>query len=216
MVRGRRPEHDRDKILEIGAELFTRNGYHATGLKEILEACQVPKGSFYNFFESKEHFAVEILEHYRTIEFDQWEERMAALKGSHYDKIFQMIQQEIERFGSKQYATGCLLSNLAGEVSQSSPLFSEAIAHSTEIVLKAITDDVVACQLEGTMRNDLSAESIAEMLLNHWHGALIRCKVLNSTTPLNNHLDLIASFHLPPGQSGTADIKNDEDNHETA
>ncbi|WP_458576072.1 TetR family transcriptional regulator [Aliamphritea spongicola] len=27
-------------------ELFNRRGYHGTGIKEILDACQVPKGSF--------------------------------------------------------------------------------------------------------------------------------------------------------------------------
>ncbi len=198
MARGRRPEHNRAYILETGAQLFTRKGYHATGLKEILATCQVPKGSFYNFFESKEHFAVEIIEHYRTIEFERWDEKMAALQGSHFEKITQMIEQEIERFGNEQYAIGCLLANMAGEVSQSSPLFSAAIAHSMNIVLQAITDDVKKFQYEGNMRTDLPASLIAEFILNNWQGALLRCKVENSISPLRNHLILLNSFKPQP------------------
>lgn len=198
MARGRRPEHNRAQILETGAQLFTRNGYHATGLKEILAACQVPKGSFYNFFESKEHFAVEILEHYRTIEFERWDEKMSALQGNHFEKITQMIEQEVERFGNEQYAAGCLLANMAGEVSQASPLFSAAIAHSMDMVLHSITNDVEKFQHEGSMRDDLPAALIAEFILNNWQGSLLRCKVENSITPLRNHLALLNSFKPQP------------------
>ncbi|MCV6590467.1 MAG: TetR/AcrR family transcriptional regulator [Marinobacterium sp.] len=194
MNRGRRTEHSRDKILQIGAELFTRNGYHATGVKEILTTCKVPKGSFYNFFESKEHFAVEILEHYRTIEFERWHTLAAQLQGNHFERMYQIIEKEIERFGNEQYACGCLLANLSGEVSQCSPLFSATIARSIRMVHDAITDDVLQCQQEGSLRRDLPADIVADVLLNHWQGALLRCKVENSTLPLQNHLTLLNSF----------------------
>lgn len=194
MPRGRRTEHCRDQILEIGARLFTRDGYHATGIKDILDACQVPRGSFYNFFESKEHFAIEILEHYRTIEFERWDERMATLQGSHFEKIKTMVEQEIERFGNSQCAVGCLLANLSGEVSQSTPRFSAAIAHSMQLVQDAIREDVEICQREGSIRTDMPADVIADCLLNHWQGSLLRCKIANSITPLHNHLELLNSF----------------------
>lgn len=194
MPRGRRSEHCRDQILEIGAALFTRNGYHATGLKEILEACQVPRGSFYNFFESKEHFAVEIIEHYRTIEFERWDEKMAQLEGSHFNKVRTMISQEIERFGSENYAAGCLLANLSGEVGQCSPRFTQAIASSMQMVEQAIADDVTLCQQEGTIRSDMPAGTLALLLLNDWMGALLRCKIDSSVQPLYSHLALLDSF----------------------
>ena len=48
-----------------------QQGYHGTGLKEILDAVQIPKGSFYNYFGSKENFAAEVIQHYINPFIDQ-------------------------------------------------------------------------------------------------------------------------------------------------
>ncbi len=40
----------RDRLIATAAHLFRRNGYHATGLSELLSAAQVPKGSLYHHF----------------------------------------------------------------------------------------------------------------------------------------------------------------------
>lgn len=190
MVRGRRPEHSREKILEIGAELFTRNGYHATGLKEILDACQVSKGSFYNFFESKEHFAVEIIEHYQSMELERWDEQLENFQGSHLDRIEQLLAAEIERFGDDMETCGCLLANLSGEVSQASEKFRDAVQRSAEKVLQLIERDMRICQQEGSVRTDISARKLAEAAWHNWQGALLRSKALNSLAPLHDHREI--------------------------
>ena len=55
---------NRENLLNHGVALLMQQGYHGTGLQEILDAVQVPKGSFYNYFGSKENFAAEIIGHY--------------------------------------------------------------------------------------------------------------------------------------------------------
>jgi AcrR family transcriptional regulator len=40
----------RDRIVETSAELFRRQGYSATGVKQIVTAAQAPFGSLYHFF----------------------------------------------------------------------------------------------------------------------------------------------------------------------
>lgn len=52
---GTEARHDtRDRILDAGAELILGRGFSAVGLAEILGRAQVPKGSFYYYFDSKE------------------------------------------------------------------------------------------------------------------------------------------------------------------
>src|SRR3989440_12967033 len=40
----------RERIVESSAELFRRQGYAATGVKQIVTAAQAPFGSLYHFF----------------------------------------------------------------------------------------------------------------------------------------------------------------------
>ena len=52
------------RLTAAGHELFTRCGYHATGIQQITDQAGVPKGSFYYYFRSKEAFGVALLERY--------------------------------------------------------------------------------------------------------------------------------------------------------
>src|SRR5246127_5846844 len=58
----------REHLIDVGVGLMHRNGYNATGLTDILKAADVPKGSFYHHFGSKEDFAAAALERYTTRE----------------------------------------------------------------------------------------------------------------------------------------------------
>lgn len=40
----------KEEIIEKAAQLFSEKGYYGVGLKELLDACGVPKGSFYYYF----------------------------------------------------------------------------------------------------------------------------------------------------------------------
>lgn len=54
----------REHILVTGQRIMAGKGFSAVGLKEILEESDIPKGSFYYYFSSKEDFGVAMLEHY--------------------------------------------------------------------------------------------------------------------------------------------------------
>ena len=55
-------ESKKEHILQAGLEVMKAHGYNGTSVKDIVDAAAVPKGSFYNYFVSKESFAVEALE----------------------------------------------------------------------------------------------------------------------------------------------------------
>jgi len=47
----------RDHLVEVGLQTFRAGGYNHTGVKDLVAAADVPKGSFYYYFDSKEDFA---------------------------------------------------------------------------------------------------------------------------------------------------------------
>lgn len=54
MAASRQDSTTRDRIHRIAAELFARNGYHATGMAELSDAVQLGRGALYYHINSKE------------------------------------------------------------------------------------------------------------------------------------------------------------------
>lgn len=53
-------------IIEKASELFAKNGFDATSVQEITDACGISKGSFYLSFKSKESLLFSIFEYFST------------------------------------------------------------------------------------------------------------------------------------------------------
>ncbi|MFM8332130.1 MAG: TetR family transcriptional regulator C-terminal domain-containing protein [Candidatus Methylumidiphilus sp.] len=177
-------QHTREKLLDQGVALFTEQGYHGAGLQDILNSVGVPKGSFYNYFASKEEFGAAAIGHY--IEpfiqmLDGWLKRpdldaRAALEG-----YFGELIAELER---RNYAGGCLLGNLIGEIGDTSATCRLALSAAVRRYRDTLRLGIERGQREGLFRADLSAEEMADCLSDAWQGALLRMKVEQSVAPL--------------------------------
>ena len=62
MPRGRAPGYDgqREQILARAARLFASQGYTATTMNEVAEACGISKPSLYHYVQDKQQLLVEI------------------------------------------------------------------------------------------------------------------------------------------------------------
>jgi len=56
------PTETKDRIVTTSAELFRRQGYNATGIKQIVDEARAPFGSIYHFFPGgKEQLGDEVI-----------------------------------------------------------------------------------------------------------------------------------------------------------
>ncbi|WP_164669358.1 TetR/AcrR family transcriptional regulator [Virgibacillus doumboii] len=53
-----------EELLDAAAQLFQKNGFHATSVADITKACGISKGAFYKHFDSKESMILELLQRY--------------------------------------------------------------------------------------------------------------------------------------------------------
>ncbi|ATG91895.1 TetR/AcrR family transcriptional regulator [Methylomonas koyamae] len=174
----------REKLLDRGVSLLLEKGYHATGLKEILEAVQIPKGSFYAYFGSKEEFAAEAVKHY----IEPFIQRLSGhLQNPELDGLgaLQAYYAElIDEVAQTGFKGGCLLGNLMGEIGDTSPLCRDALLEAVGRYAALQKTALERGQQDGTVRLDKSAKSMADLMLNGWQGALLRMKVEQSVEPL--------------------------------
>jgi TetR/AcrR family transcriptional repressor of nem operon len=191
----RRTEDFRDKLLEAGVTLFARKGYHGTGVQDIVGRAGVPKGSFYNYFDSKEVFAAAILRHYAAQEAADWS-RYAQLTDAAdplqaLRAIYGRIVLDYEACDDR---CGCLLGNFAGEIAQSSALCREAVRTTIADWRLGFADYLRRGQDYGSVRRDLTPEAMADLFWSAWEGSLLRMKLDDSVAPL--HACVEAMFDL--------------------
>lgn len=85
----------REIILEVSCDLFFNKGYKNTKIIEIAEAANIGKGTFYEYFKSKEALLVELLG--TKFETDKQKiETIASANISQAEKIESFFQFEIE------------------------------------------------------------------------------------------------------------------------
>lgn len=52
---------NKEKIIENSIRVMYLKGYNATSVKDLAYAANIPKGSFYYHFKTKEQYAIEAL-----------------------------------------------------------------------------------------------------------------------------------------------------------
>lgn len=65
--RHHRSEHTRRQVLDAALDLFSHQGYRATGVKEIADAAGVSTGNVYHHFPDKEAIFRTLLDEYQQI-----------------------------------------------------------------------------------------------------------------------------------------------------
>src|SRR5215213_484708 len=110
----------REQILQTTCDLLEKQGYHGTGLNEIVKESGAPKGSLYYYFpEGKEQITAEaVLQSGRAVS-ERIEVGLAASSNAPkaiHDFIF-MIAENVERSG---FAAGGPLATVAMESAISS------------------------------------------------------------------------------------------------
>ncbi|MEY9864851.1 AcrR family transcriptional regulator [Peribacillus sp. B2I2] len=83
-------------IIDKSVELFAEKGYHATSVQEIAEKCGIAKGSFYNYFKSKEELLVSIFKYYYEALTDSLLDLELDASLSSKDKFLRQITVHIE------------------------------------------------------------------------------------------------------------------------
>ncbi|MDD3312498.1 TetR/AcrR family transcriptional regulator [Pseudodesulfovibrio sp.] len=184
-------EDTRQRILEVGAELIHQRGFNNTGLKDILEAAGVPKGSFYFYFANKEAFGIEMVD-YLSQRFGEMvgpivqDESVAPLE--RLRRFFMAFHAYFEAHG---FTRGCPIGNLGQEMGDLSAPFREKLTRSLDGLAGVVADLLAKAQRAGDVEPDLEIRETAIFIIEAWHGAIIRMKVTKTPEPLEIFYKLI-------------------------
>jgi TetR/AcrR family transcriptional repressor of nem operon len=186
----------RRRLLDAGVQQFHAHGFHATGVDDIARTANVPKGSFYNHFESKQAFGAEVVDCYFERHLVKLRHFLVDASKPPLERLLAYFDERIAFFGDAGAKKGCLMGNFGLELADHEEQVRGRLSERfTEWALL-----FKACIAEGQAKGDISnradAGALADFVLNSWEGAILRMKVERSTRPLETARDLIFSTIL--------------------
>jgi TetR/AcrR family transcriptional repressor of nem operon len=163
--------------MNAGRQLFLTQGFNGSGVQEITAAAGIPKGSFYSYFESKDAFALAVLEQY-------WKEIQAKFGSILLDPDVEPLERISRYFKAlsdakarHKYAHGCLIGNLSLEIADAS---AETRSKLSDI-FERWENPIVVCLQEARSRGQLTSKrslrDLAAAIIESWEGAAMRAKV---------------------------------------
>jgi TetR/AcrR family transcriptional repressor of lmrAB and yxaGH operons len=169
----------REQILQTTASLLERQGYHGTGLNEIVKQSGAPKGSLYYYFpEGKDQITAEaVLQSGQVVS----ERIRAGLKGSSdaskaiHDFII-MVAENVERSG---FAAGGPLTAVAMETATQSERINRACREAYGMLQAAFTEKL----LESGYPNP-RAEELGTFITAAIEGGIILSRTSHTADPL--------------------------------
>jgi TetR/AcrR family transcriptional regulator, lmrAB and yxaGH operons repressor len=176
---GTKGERTRAKLVTAAAELLQRQGYHATGLSQVVDESGAPRGSLYFHFPGgKDELVVAALRQAG----EEWRRRIeAAIDGApdlcaSVTAVCTLFADELR---ASNYQLGCPLATVALEGSQTSePVRATCAAHF------AGWEATIASRLTAAGMHEPMARMIATFVLSTIEGALLLARTQRSTTPI--------------------------------
>jgi len=194
--------HSKDDIIQTGLDIILSKGFSATGVEAILKQANVPKGSFYNFFPSKEEFGLAIIDRYVA----EVGENLSAIFNDDslppLERVKKSFESRIWKFEDNDCTKGCLIGNLSLEMSDQYERVRERLEKALQVWAKSVSRLLLQAQQEKTIPQDLDPEMLAENLISAFQGALLRSKVKKSSEPLKNFIFLYFDRFLARKEEG--------------
>jgi AcrR family transcriptional regulator len=174
------PSETRERILDSTAELFRRQGYSSTGMKQIAAEAAAPFGSLYHFFPGgKEDLGCQVI---RT-------------SGRMYTRLFAAIALEspdvvsavraffsgaAETLQETDYADACPIATVALEVASTNEALRQATAEVFEEWISSASEYFVLARIPRERARELAFSMLCLL-----EGAFIFTRAMRSTESLH-------------------------------
>lgn len=196
-ISDKQKEERKQEIIEKGMVLIHTKGFNGCGVQEIANEVGIPKGSFYNYFKSKEDFVLDILDYYSTFPMEIIKEINTDTGLNPLQKVMTFFRKLIEmNIESKEFSKGCLIGNICQELADQ----SVEIQMKSESLFKTISTQLGEWLSEGKKQGILSYQGdlyeLSDFLLNSMEGALIRMKSQKSPLALEAFMNILINHFL--------------------
>lgn len=181
-------------ILSVAQTIIGAKGYAAVGLTEILNAADVPKGSFYHYFKSKDAFGEALLNQYFDDYLAEIDQTLFSNDKPMADRLMKYWSNWKDTQESFDCQGKCLAVKLGAEVSDLSESMRLALKSGTAKIIGHLESAIKAGVADGSLKVDTEANMLANNLYQLWLGASLMAKITRTKKPLENAMTMTRSL----------------------
>lgn len=186
----------KQRLLDSGLAMLLERGYNDLGIQALLDSTQLPRGSFYHHFGSKEELALQAIDLYLMLGHQLLEATLTPDGRPPRQRIRSFFERLRDLYASQGYL-GCLLGGLGQELSGSNDAFRRKIDECIGSIAGRIAACLEEARRDGSLPASVDPRQFANILVNAWEGAALRSRLLRSAAPL----DAFIEFYLPESSS---------------
>lgn len=179
----------RERILNTASDLFFRQGYHQTGINQIIEESGVAKATFYSNFKSKEDLAVEYLRARDRVETDAMKDAIKGIKDP-YERYMAIILGVKDHMIQTDFR-GCAFGNMAVEITEPSHPIRKEVRHHEDRFRSILRDVIQDLKDSGPKYRDIEVDSLVDTYHLIVEGAIVASKNYNDTWPIDRAVDAV-------------------------
>jgi AcrR family transcriptional regulator len=166
----------RNRLVDVTASLFQRQGLAATGIKQILSGSNAQFSSLYHHFPGgKEQLAAEVIRasgtRYQELVEAVWDSAPDVLAG-----VTQVFEGATDTLEATDFAVACPIATVALEVASTNEELRAVTAEVFSSWISSGTDRLVAAGVDLTRARSLTLNLVALL-----EGAFILCQASKST-----------------------------------
>ena len=185
------------ELLEAGLNILHMKGYNGTSINDIVQAAEVPKGSFYFYYKSKEDFALAAIDHFVRDTNDVLLEILNNQSKTAIERLNSFYDYRIDlNRDSMSCSMGCFVSNMANELGDSNDRIREKTKYYFDQTIEHLVKIFEEARTEGSISNNHDLRAMVYAIEDAWRGALTSMKVFKNEEPLINFKEIILSQFL--------------------
>lgn len=191
-------EEKKLKIMDAGLALMKLNGFHGTSIKDITQRAGIPKGSFFNYFESKEDFTQKIIEAYADGAAERAIEILSNKRMLPLNRIKKFYKANTTYLIEElQFKEGCFMNTMCQEMSDVHQEISDLLNHKIEEFRQPLINCIMEGQVGGTISSVYSAEELATFIDNAFRGTSLVAKSDHRKGPYDIFNKIISDLLKP-------------------
>ena len=182
----------KDRIIQTANDLFYRQGYHKTGINQIIDESGVAKATFYSNFKSKEDLCVEYLRERDRIDTDATKDMINGVKDP-FEKYMSIIKGILEYMKETDFR-GCAFGNIAVEITDTSNPIRKEVKHHEDRFRSILKDVIKDLKESGPKYKNIDVDQMLDTYHLIVEGAIVASKNYNDTWPIERAVKLIENL----------------------